>query len=117
MKKKCGCSGFFRPTSTNQGVAIRKNSSRPLTRCRRVQIFQSRANSVYSTSTPPGSTRPIRPFASTDRAIPAQHTSIQLRCSDGVASSRWAMSRAHSDTVIIADRLMSTELTWLQITQ
>ena len=56
-------------------------------------------------------------MASTDSAMPAQHTSIQLRCSSGVASSRWAMRRAHSATVIIAERLMSTELTWLQMVQ
>jgi hypothetical protein len=41
---------------------------------------QSRAISVYSTSTPPGSTMPIRPFASTASAMPAQQASIQLRC-------------------------------------
>ena len=117
MKKKCGCSGFFSATSTNHGVATAKNSSKPLTRCRRDQIAQSRAASVYSTSTAPGSTRPIKPLDSTASAMPAQHTSIQLRRSLAAASSRWAISSAHKHTVIMPDKPMSSESIWPEATQ
>ncbi len=94
-----------------------KNSSRPLPRCSRVQIARSRDSAEYSTSTAPGSTRPIRPLASTASAMPAQQTSIQLRRSASVARSPWATSSAHRAMVIMPDRLMSSESIWPEATQ
>ena len=45
-KKKPGKLGLRRLTSTNQGAAIRRNSGRPRTRCRRRQVRVSRSRSV-----------------------------------------------------------------------
>ena len=78
---------------------------------------QSRAHSEYSTSTAPGSTTPISPLASTASAMPAQHSSIQLRRSAGAASSRWAIKRLISTMVIMPDRPMSSELIWPEASQ
>jgi hypothetical protein len=61
--------------------------------------------------------QPIRPFASTDSAMPAQHTSIQLRCSAGVALVALGQQQGAQGMVIMPDRLMSSELIWLQATQ
>jgi hypothetical protein len=49
--------------------------------------------------------------------MPAQHSSIQLRCSLAVASSRWATSTEHRTMVIMPDRPMSSESIWPEATQ
>ncbi len=110
MKKKCGNSGFFSDTSINQGAVIEKKTSKPKPKCSLFQIAQSRENAVYSISTALGSTTPIKPLDITDNAIPAQHVSIQLRCSRAVASLRWLSNSAESATVIMPAKPMSSEL-------
>jgi hypothetical protein len=109
--------GFFRPTSTNQGVAIRKNSSRPLTRCRRFQMLpvarEQRVQHQHAARQHQAD-QALGQHRQRHAGPAGQHPVALL---GGVASSRWAISRAHSATVIMPDRPMSSELTWLQATQ
>ena len=112
MKKKLRNSGLRCCTSTNQGVAIAKNTIRPPIRCKRFQTAQSRAISVYSTSTAPGRIRPTRPFDSTASAIDAQQIHIHSRTWPVGRLGRWASKRAHSVSSIQNDRPMSRVLKW-----
>src|SRR3569623_1390969 len=111
MKKKCANSGFFSDTKMNHGAVIAKKSSSPETRCSRFQIDPSRDSSVYSTSTAPGKTMPIKPLDNTASAMPAQQASTQFRCSFGCAPARCASSSPHSASVIMADNPMSNVFT------
>ena len=95
-----------------------KNSSRPLTRCRRRPDPPVRATAGCRAPArrpaAPGRSGPWpAPPAPCRPSTPASSCAFSL----ALAPSRWASSRAHRTMVIMPDKPMSSESIWLQATQ
>ena len=82
MKKTCEKPGLRCSISTNQGAATASSTTGAGERMRSSNRRHSPITPMYSRKTSPGSTIPIKPFASTASAQPSPSSaSDRMRCS------------------------------------